>query len=52
MVFDDIVKFYNNSIKSKPLVIGIVGDKSRINLTDLAKYGKIIEISENELFGK
>jgi zinc protease len=52
MVFNDIENFYNNSIKSKPLVIGILGDKSRINLIELAKYGKIIEIDENKLFGK
>ena len=52
MVFDDIINFYNTTIKPKPLVIGIVGDKSRISLTELARFGKITEIKENELFGK
>jgi predicted Zn-dependent peptidase len=52
MKFDEIVTFYNKSIKTKPLVIGIVGDTSRINLTELAKYGKIIEIKEGELFSE
>jgi zinc protease len=52
MVFDDIISFYKTGIQSKPMVIGIVGDKSRMNLTELAKYGKIIEIKEKELFGK
>jgi hypothetical protein len=52
MVFDDIINFYQTSIKSKPLVIGIVGDKSRISLTELARFGKVIEINEKVLFGK
>jgi zinc protease len=52
MQFDDIVSFYNKSIKTKPLVIGIVGDRSRINLNELSRFGKITEVKEEDLFGK
>jgi predicted Zn-dependent peptidase len=52
MVFDDIYNFYQTAVQTKPLVIGIVGDKSRINLTELAKFGRIIDIREKDLFSK
>ncbi|HNW99625.1 MAG TPA: insulinase family protein [Bacteroidales bacterium] len=52
LTFDDIVKFYNTSIKGKPIVICIVGDKKRLNMTDIAKFGKIVEVKESSLFKK
>ena len=50
LTFDEIVKFYTENIKDKPLVIAIVGDKDRIDLNKLKKYGNIIEIKEKDLF--
>lgn len=50
LTFEDIVKFYENNIKNKPIVIAIVGNKKQIDRKILAKYGRIIEISEKELF--
>ena len=50
LIFDDIVTFYADNIKEKPMVIAIVGDKKRIDLEDLKKYGKIIEVKEKDLF--
>ncbi len=52
LLFDDIVNFYNNNIKEQPLVICIVGDKKRIDMEALKKYGKIIKIKEKKLFTK
>jgi hypothetical protein len=48
--FDDIVEFNKKNLKNKPVVIAIVGDKKRIDLEELKKYGKLIEIKEKNLF--
>lgn len=50
--FDDIVKFYNSNIKGKPVVICLVGDKKRLNMKDIAKFGKVVEVKESTLFNK
>lgn len=52
LTFDDILSFYNTNIKGKPIVICLVGDKKRLNMKDIAKFGKIIEIKESSLFKK
>lgn len=48
--FDDIKKFSDDNLKSKPMVIGIVGDAKRINQKELAKYGKVVIIKKKSLF--
>ncbi len=48
--FKDIVEFSTKNLKNAPVVIAIVGDKKRIDMDELKKYGKIIEIKEKELF--
>lgn len=50
MKFDDMYKFYSDNIQKKPMVITIVGDEKRINLNELAKYGKIIKVQKKEIF--
>ena len=50
--FSNITSFYHLNIEKKPLVIAIVGDKSRIDMKSLARYGKIIELKEKSLFKK
>lgn len=52
LTFDNIEKFYENNIKGKPVVICIVGDKKRLNMTEIAKYGKIVEVKESALYKK
>ena len=48
--FKDIVSFYNENLKNKPLVYAIVGNKKRINKKELEKFGRIIKIKEKSLF--
>jgi len=50
LTFNDIVEFNKKNLKNKPMVIAIVGDKKRMDLDELKKYGKIIEIKEKKLF--
>jgi len=52
LTFDDIVKFYQENLKSKPMAIGIVGDTKRMDMKKLEKYGTIIKIKEKSLFSK
>jgi predicted Zn-dependent peptidase len=52
LTFDDILSFYKKNIKDKPIVICLVGDKKRLNMKDIAKFGKIVEIKESTLFKK
>lgn len=48
--FEDVVKFYQQNVKGRPVAIGIIGDPKRINLDELSKYGKVIRINKNKLF--
>jgi len=50
--FETIMKFYETNLAKKPVVVCIVGNKKRIDMKALAKYGKVIEIKESSLFGK
>ncbi len=50
--FSDIMNFYKVNVKGKPWLVTIVGDKKRINMDELAKYGKIIEVKPDKLFTK
>ena len=52
MTFDDIVNFEKTHIKDQPMAIMIVGDKKRIDMKALAKYGKVIELKPYEIFSK
>ena len=46
----DLMNFHANHIKGKPKLISIVGDKNRIDMEALGKFGKIIEISLDDIF--
>ena len=50
--FDDILNFYKTNIKGKPVTICIVGDKKRLNMKEMGKFGKIIKIKESSLYKK
>lgn len=53
LVFDDVVKFFENNVKNKPVSIFIMGDPKLIDIKKLkAKYGKIANLSTNMLFSK
>lgn len=51
LTFDDIVKFYNENIKGKPITVVIMADKSKINLKQLeTNQGKIINVNNSKIF--
>lgn len=47
--FDDIMAFYEGYIKTKPVVISIYGDKSKMDLAKLSKYGKVVELKKDKI---
>ena len=50
LTFDDIMKYYKENIKDKPIAIGIMGNPKDINVDELKKFGKVIKLSEKKLF--
>ena len=44
--FDNIVDFYKQNIHGRPMLITIVGNKKKIDMKELAKYGKIVEVKQ------
>ncbi|MCF8296317.1 MAG: insulinase family protein, partial [Saprospiraceae bacterium] len=48
--FDDIYSFYKKNIQNKPIIMTIVGDKERINIEELKKFGKIIFVKSDDVF--
>lgn len=51
LTFDQIVEFYNNEIKGKPVTIVVTGDPKTVDLKQIQeKYGKITRMSEKKLF--
>ncbi len=48
--FKDIVDFEAEHLKNEPMVICIAGDKSKVDMDELAKYGKITFVKEKEIF--
>lgn len=52
MSFTDIMDFYNNNVKEKPMVIAIVGDKKKVGYKNLKNYGNLVKIKKKKLFTK
>ncbi|OQX98247.1 MAG: hypothetical protein B6I24_05750 [Bacteroidetes bacterium 4572_128] len=52
MSFKDIIEFHKKNIARRPVLITIVGNKKLINLKEIKKLGKIIEIKKEEIFKK
>ena len=50
--FEDIVNFYNENIKGKPIVMAIVGNPKDFDVKALEKYGKVVKVSESKLFSE
>ena len=51
---DDLKKFFDENLKNNAghRVLGIIGNKKKLNLKELEKYGKVIFLKEKDLFRK
>ena len=50
MKFDDMLKFYQENIQKKPMVVVIVGDEKRIDMNKLSHFGKIMKLKKKDVF--
>ncbi|MFM7853470.1 MAG: hypothetical protein ACKO96_16505, partial [Flammeovirgaceae bacterium] len=51
MTIEDVSNFQRDFIKGKNFNVVLVGDKGKLNLKDLQKYGTVRELTLDELFG-
>jgi len=51
LTFEDIVNYYNKYIKGRPVIVGIVGDPRDIDTKSLEKFGKVVRMNPDKLFG-
>ena len=51
MTIDDVENFQKQYIKGRKFNVVMVGDRNKLNLKDLQKYGEVKELSLDELFG-
>ena len=51
LTLDDVIKFQQEYVKGKPHTVGILGRKSDLDLKALERYGKIKQVSTDEIFG-
>ncbi len=49
---NDIVTFHQQNLLNKPVVICIVGDKRKLDMQEIEKFGKIIEVRKRNLFSR
>ena len=52
LTFDDIVKFYNEHIKGKPIAIAVIGNPKMVDEKELAKYGQLVKLTNSRLFSE
>jgi len=50
LTFDDIVRYYDQHIKGRPIVIAVVGNPKKIDEKTLAQYGKVVKLSTGKIF--
>lgn len=49
ITFDGLLKFYEQYIKNRPVIITIYGDKSKMDIAQISKYAKIIELKKSDI---
>ncbi len=52
LTFDDIVKYYEQHVKGRPIAIAIIGNPNNVDTKALEKYGKVIRLSSSKLFSE
>jgi predicted Zn-dependent peptidase len=47
---EDQLRSFASSFASKPVIVGIIGDRSRVDMAALQKYGTVTELRPEQLF--
>jgi len=51
LTLEDVASFHNRMIADKKYNVLVVGDRKRLDLKSLNSYGKVQELTTDELFG-
>ncbi len=51
MTLDDVEKFHNENIINRNFNVVILGSRDKLNFKDMQKYGKVRELTLDEIFG-
>jgi predicted Zn-dependent peptidase len=51
MSFDDIARFHAAHFGNRPFTMAVIGSKDRIDMKALAKHGRVVELTLEDLFG-
>jgi hypothetical protein len=51
LTLDDVVHFHAAEFAGRPFTMAVMGSRSRIDMKALARHGKVVEVSLEELFG-
>ena len=47
---NDVADFFQKEIKTAPRVTVVVGNKKKMNLQQLSRYGRVVELKPNDFF--
>ncbi|MDY6129796.1 MAG: insulinase family protein [Prevotella sp.] len=47
---DDVVSVYESQVKCAPRTVIVVGDKRKIDMRQLAQYGKMVELKKEDIY--
>lgn len=50
LTFEDMLKYYQENVKGKPIVIGVMGNPKDIDEKALGKFGKVVRVNDKRLF--
>jgi len=49
---ENFSNFYEKQIKTRPVLLSIVGDSSKIDKDKLSKFGEVTEVKPEQLFNR
>jgi predicted Zn-dependent peptidase len=48
--FDEVLDFYNRTIKNKPVIISLSGNMDKVNKKELGKFGELHQVKAKDVF--
>ena len=51
ITMEDVAAFHRDRVSGKPYTMSVVADRKLITKDDLGRYGKVVELGIDEIFG-
>lgn len=48
---DDVVQFHSTQFGDRPFTMAVIGSRDRIDMKALARHGRVIELTDKQIFG-